>query len=142
MALARRYGFPIVVWYESKKVWLRVCIAPAFSQGYAKLARNANPLVLVPRQEHYQWLQPPDKGTVPKAWLAESTLPKPSVLRGGGPKGEPSLLQSGTPSVHSLGSNATPSLRSLRTFMTSPGCPSRKCPKPVPQYRSGEKEAI
>ena len=114
-AMARRHGVPVVVWYLHRQVWLRVCVAAQFSEGFAKLARKAKPVVLVLEAEHFQWLCPPDNAEVPKAWLAEGPLPKASVLRGGGPK------SSGTPSLHSLESRAhgrlsaagTPSLHSL-----------------------------
>ena len=107
MALSRRHGCPLLVWYESQGVWLRGCIAPAFSQWFVKLARSAVPLVLVLRSEHYQWLRPSQDIKLPKSWLAEGVLPEASVLRGGAPS------TAGTPSLHACSGENTPSLVSL-----------------------------
>ena len=140
-AMARRHGVPLIVWYHHQQVWLRVCIAAQFSSGYAKLARKTTPIVLVLQNEHYVWLSPPSNQEVPKAWLAEGPLPKPSVLRGGGPRSQSSACTRQakrakgsslppTPSLHSLDScppsqakeplgSATPSVHSIGSFAGS-----------------------
>ena len=126
LAAAKKQGIPIIIWYRTKETeaWTRCCLAPAWKDGKPKCASNEKPVTLVLEEQHYTWLAKPKSQNIPDAWLRESSIPEPKVLRGAAKTEASSSSQ--TPSIHtmpSLRSSRTPSVHTMRSHIHT--CQSR-----------------
>ena len=132
MAMAKRLGSPIEVWFESQNFWLSVCVAPDFSEACPQpTTQFLQCLCSSKSTTNGLSLKPQVKAKFLKPGLLKVLCPKlPCCERGGAPGSGSKDPQPGTPSVHSCRSCATPSLQSLRTYRSSAPSSSRNCPKP------------
>ena len=84
-SLTGKTGSPIIIWRFSDNHWNRVTLAPSFNtDGWARAARGAKPVVLLLKDAHYTWLKPPDGENVPESWLKETSVPDRKELQGSG----------------------------------------------------------
>ena len=120
-ALSIKTGHVIVIWKkENKKApWRRTTLAPTFDQGWAKAAKGTQPIAVLLKDDHYTWLKPPQKETVPNAWLKETVFPARHDLQGAA-KSSSSMA---TPSVHTIslhGKSARSSRKPTNSFSDMP----------------------
>ena len=66
-AACEKKGVPIVIWFRARgeTAWKRCTVAPDWKGGLPGMAAGAKPIVLILQGNHYTFLQPPPKGTVP-----------------------------------------------------------------------------
>ncbi|CAE7291950.1 JNK [Symbiodinium sp. CCMP2592] len=118
-ALSEKVGTPIIVWESKDNEWTRFVVAGKFfSSGFACIAKDSHPIVLILSNKHYEALIPPSPDDVPRSWLRETPTTIVDLLgagRGMTPPSEPA-----TPSLHSLGPRgsdckapATPSVHTV-----------------------------
>ena len=129
-ALSEKTGTPIIIFQKDSKAtsWQRFCVAPAFSAGFAKAARNTKPVVICLSDKHYQSLRIPHGVDIPRGWLRETVHPTKANLEGAGKRKArglemedtepstppPSVLRTPKGSGASVaGSLATPSLHTV-----------------------------
>eukprot|EP00439_Symbiodinium_sp_Y106_P074583 s2192_g14.t1 len=123
-ACSRKRGVPVIVFFWHENRWKRCTFAPGWNKdGIAKTAAGVEPVVLVLRDSHYQWLKPPPQAVVPGGWLMQSAVPPRGRLSGAGKQDSGSAA---TPSVHSYvpvgkkRGDTTPSVRTCAVTIATP----------------------
>ena len=104
-ALSEKLGAPVIVWDNKGSEWTRLVVAGKFSSGFACCAKEAQPLILILSNKHYEALLPPSCELIPKGWLRE-THDTIIDLLGAGRK-QSLMSEPSTPSLHSLRSGCS-----------------------------------